>query len=273
LEDGTKVAQRAICRTDNGLTLGFVGPRWTAFQPRDVRDALQELVDQKILKLHTAGSLRNGGRMWAQCTVCDHDSRFQIAPNDSVCQYYSISQGLDGLLAIHQGFTHIREVCENTMMAVINASKAQIRVRHHRNVADTVREVLGCVDWESQELVGTIEKYRFLTKRGVSRKDLRNYMRIVLDAKPELDWDDLSTRSKNIVQKAELLFKNGIGNSNPAIQGTWWAAYNAATQYLSHERGRDADTRLDSLWFGTGRNTLKTALDTAVQMADVSSVA
>lgn len=272
VSDGREVTHRAVCRDDNNDILGIVGPRWEPMQPREVRDILQQLVDEELIKLHTAGSLRNGARMWAQCEIVGTESRFEIVPGDELRRFYLIAQGFDGLLGVHCGFTDIRTVCANTMRAAIHEGR-MVRIKHNRLVVDNVRELIGSIDWESQELRQTIEQYQFLASRGVNRSDLRQYVRIVLNVPEDKEWDELPTRTKNIVQDVERLFTDGKGNANKHVQGTWYAAYNGVTEYYSHHRGRSDDNRLDYLWFGSGRSTLDHALQTAVKMADLSSVA
>lgn len=274
MADGRLVNHRAVVRTDNRDVLGVVGPQWQPMQPRRICSILEQLVDEKIIRLHTAGTLRNGGRMWAQCEIVGHQSTFEIVPGDFLRRFYSIAQGLDGLLGVHAGFTDWRTVCANTLRASLEDARSRfVRIKHNRLVVDNVKDLIAAIDWESQELRLSIEKYKFLASKGVSRADLRKYVRLVLDVHLELDWDDLPTRSQNIVRSVEDLFEAGKGNDLPGARGTWWAGYNAVTEYLSHKRGRTADNRLDYNMFGAGRAVLEKALDVAVTMADVSAAA
>jgi hypothetical protein len=74
---------------------------------------------------------------------------------------------------------------------------------------------------------------------------------------------DVASRSFDNIA---LLFERGRGNDLPGVKGTLWAAYNAVTEFLAHERGKDNETRLDSMWFGGGASINQRALTTAVQM-------
>ena len=64
-----------------------------------------------------------------------------------------------------------------------------------------------------------------------------------------------------------VVFETGKGNDLPGVQGTVWAAYNAVTGYLGHERGRTDDGRLNSLWFGEGASLNRRALEAALVLA------
>lgn len=62
-------------------------------------------------------------------------------------------------------------------------------------------------------------------------------------------------------------FENGRGNDLPGVKGTWWAAYNAVTEYLTHDRRGSAESRLDSLGFGNSAKLSQVALQQAVKLA------
>lgn len=63
------------------------------------------------------------------------------------------------------------------------------------------------------------------------------------------------------------MFETGRGNNLPSIRGTYWASYNAVSEYLGYERGRSQQSRLDSLWFGDSANLNRHALEIALAMA------
>jgi hypothetical protein len=111
-----------------------------------------------------------------------------------------------------------------------------------------------------------MEQYRFLAKsKIVNHKDLVQYVIKVLDI--ELDENnEMPTRSKNRVKEVSDLAYIGVGSDLAA--GTWWSAYNAVTEFLSHKAGRNPDNRYTSLWFGQNANLNKRALDLATQVAN-----
>ena len=262
---GEEVKAQAAVRTSDDKVLGVVGPRWTPLQNRDAFKVFEPLIDSGDMRLHTAGSLRGGERVWVLCQLGLENT--EIVPNDEIAKFALLSNGHDGKLAVHFGFTPIRVVCANTE-AMARSSKASklIRIRHHRFVKNNVEKLRDIMNLADQEFEATAEQYRFLASKQINASDLHKYVKIVLDVQQQED-DDLSTRTKNIIGKVEEFFLIGKGNDMPGVNGTYWAAYNGVTEYLNYEKGRTNENRMDSLWFGQNGNLSQKALDTALALA------
>ncbi len=265
MENGEAVKAQASVRQSDGRVLGVVGPRWTPLQNKDAFKVFEPLVDSGDLKLHTAGSLRGGERVWVLCQLGLENT--EIVKNDEIAKFALLSNGHDGKLAVHFGFTPIRVVCANTeAMARGSQASKLIRVRHHRFVKNNVEKLRDIMNLANQEFETTAEQYRFLASRSINSSDLEKYVKIVLDVQGKED-DDISTRTKNIIGTIEELFVDGQGNDLPQVACTYWAAYNAVTEYLNYTKGRNAENRMDSLWFGQNGNLSHKALDTALALA------
>ena len=63
------------------------------------------------------------------------------------------------------------------------------------------------------------------------------------------------------------LAEAGRGNTLPSVRGTLWTAYNGVSEWLTYNRGRSEDNRLNSLWFGDSALTNRHALEVALDMA------
>ena len=59
----------------------------------------------------------------------------------------------------------------------------------------------------------------------------------------------------------ELFNGQALGATIPGVAGTRWAMLNAVTELVDHERGRSANTRIESAWFGTGAALKNRALE------------
>lgn len=262
LEDGTKLPAQASIRTSDNSVLGVVGPRWTPLQNADAFKVFEPLVQSGDMAWHTAGSLRDGQRIWVLCQLALDNS--EIVPGDEIAKFALLSNGHDGKLAVHFGFTPIRVVCANTE-ALARSCKASklIRVRHHRFVKDNVEKLRDIMNLANQEFEATCDEYRVLAGRAINSDDLDKYVKIVFGQHKKTD-SEIPTRSRNIMNRVVELFETGQGAKLEGVNGTWWGAYNAVTEYLNYEKGRTTQNRLDSLWFGQNgvqnRNALESAL-------------
>ena len=177
--DGEQVSHRAAYRTSDNRILGIVGKRWTPLQNREAFEIFEPLVDSGEMAIHTAGSLRNGERIWVLCQLNQNNS--EIVAGDEIAKFVLLSNGHDGKLAVHFGFTPIRVVCANTeaLARDCKASKL-IRVRHSRFVNQNVQSMRDVMNFANQEFEATAEQYRYLASRSINSDDLDKYIKIVL---------------------------------------------------------------------------------------------
>ena len=260
--EGTQVTHRAIYRTSDNSILGVVGPDYRPLQNVEAFNWFQPLLSTGEVELHTAGSLNNGRDIWVLGKI--NRKSMEIVPGDSIEKFVLLSNS-HGLRAVRVGFTPIRVVCQNTLSAAhSDAASKLIRCRHCSNVVrslDALREVMNIADSAFEE---TAEQYRALARKKISRSDLHTYVRQVLGFG---ETEELATRTQNTIAKIESFYENGRGNALEGVKGTLWAGYNAVTEYLSYERGRTVDTRLESLWFGDSARVNDRAMEIALALA------
>lgn len=267
LTEGTLVTHKATTRQiekDGELVkqvLGVVGPAYRPLQNADAFKWFQPFVDSKEVTLEAAGSLREGKRVWILAKVVGGTA--DILKNDPVEQYVLLAHAHDGTLAIRVGFTTIRVVCQNTLSAAVNDkdSSKLLRVRHTSRAITALDEVRKIMNLARTEFEATAEQFRFLAANGCDDATMRRYVREVFV--PGKGNDEES--SPRIVKAIEPLFEAGIGAEK--TRGTFWGAYNAVTQFLTHDRGKDKDARVDNQWFGDSAKLIDRAFSVALEMA------
>ncbi len=254
---------KTVRRVTDKKILGVVGNKYKILQNSQAFNWFKPFLDTKEAVLHTAGSLDEGRRVWILAKI--NRSPLVVAQGDEVEKYLLLSHSHDGSLSIRPGFTPIRVVCSNTL-AMAHADKASklLRVKHTEQAIPALETIRDTINLANLEFEATGEKYKLLANKGINSADLQKYIKLVLDI-PENE--KVSTRSKNIMSRIAELFENGRGNTLPSVKGTYWAAYNGVAEYLSYDRGRNTDTRLNSLWFADSANVNKNALDVALAMA------
>jgi phage/plasmid-like protein (TIGR03299 family) len=259
--DGQEAPAYAVVRGSDGKVLGAVGERYRPLQNREAFSWVQPFLEAGEAQLETAGSLAGGARVWVMARL--NRAPIEVAPGDEVVKYLLLSNSHDGSLAVRVGFTPVRVVCNNTL-ALSHASKDSqlIRLRHSSGVVQNLENVRSTIDAVNARFEATAEQYRRLASKDINQADLARYVTRVLDA-----GDQPGPRLKNIIQRVTELFEAGAGNGTLYVRGTYWSAYNAVTEWLTHERGRSADSRVNSLWYGDSACLNSRALLSALDMA------
>ena len=262
-DSNAPVAHRGVRRKSDGRILGVVGPRYTPLQNKDAFGWFQPFLDAKEARLETAGALRGGSRVWVLAKIARDP--IEVAKDDLVEKFLLLSHGHDGSLAVRVGFTPQRVVCQNTLSMAHNSDASKLlRLRHSKSLRSNLENVRQIVDAANAEFAATAEQYRLLARKDINQADLRKYVRRVL----KVDEQEIpSARLANQIERIIELAETGKGNDLPSVAGTWWTAWQAITDWVSHSRGRNQSTRLDSLWFGDGAAVNQAALQIAVEMA------
>lgn len=257
-------AWEVVRSTDQSVLADSVGARFTIVQNKDAFKWFKPWLESKEAAFHTAGALFDGARIWVLAKL--NRDPMEIAAGDIVEKYVLLSHSHDGTLAMRVGFTPIRVVCWNTLSMAHSADASKlIRLKHTKNIhtnLDNLRETMNLMNAEFE---ATAEQYRLLVNKHINQNDMKKYVKKVFGFDEN---DDISTRQKNIFERVYELMETGKGNNLPSVRGTYWSAYNGVSEYLSYENGRNADNRLNSLWFGQNSNMNKLALASAVEMAN-----
>jgi phage/plasmid-like protein (TIGR03299 family) len=293
--DAEPVDHKCSYRTSDGKLMGVVGPTWKPLQNSEAFSFFDPFLASSEACLETAGSLREGKRVWVLAALNRDPSVIVAGADDVVKKYVLLSNAHDGTLAVKVGFTPVRVVCANTLaMAHDSEASKLLRVRHTANVVgalDGVREAMNLAD---QTFETTADQYRMMARKGVHEADLKAYVNrvfapgrvaesaarkartgLVLAGAPvivegEFIDDDASELKSRIYPKVRELFEGSITCQLPGVRGTYWALYNATTEYLTHARGSDASKRLNENAFGSGAILNARALRVGVAMASAA---
>lgn len=265
VEGGLPVPDRAIVRDSDQTVLGVVGPDYVPLQNDRAFEFFNPFLDSGECKLETAGSLRQGKRIWILAKL--NRDPIKIAKNDTVEKFLLLSNSHEGYSSVRVGFTPVRVVCANTLaMAVSDKQSSLLRVRHQSTLHESLDKVQAIVNTANAAFEATAEQYKALADCAVVEKDVKKYVtQVFFDHK--IETERMKLRLEKMTETITRLFETGRGNDRPGVRGTMWALYNGATEFLSHEVGKDEDQRLNSLWFGTNLERNKRAFEVAMAMA------
>ena len=271
-------AQRAVVRADNRAILGVVGEGFAPLQNADAFAFFEPLVAEGLLSLETAGALREGRRVWIMARIPGDPA--EIVAGDTVDRYVLMCHGHDGSLALRAGFNPVRVVCQNTLSLALDSGDGMVCLRHTSGLPAGLARLRKVISEQIGIFNGTADAWRLLAARSCSDLDFAAYaLRLFALARGEGDdavrvIEPDATVGRRLLDDVRPLFEAGVGNDRKGVRGTWWAAYNAVTEWLTHHRGSTAGTlreqaerRFDSLHLGPGRRlgvrALMLALDAA----------
>jgi phage/plasmid-like protein (TIGR03299 family) len=265
---------KLIARSDTGFELAIVGPDYKVVQPADVMEFFRDLTEDEGWHIETAGLLRGGRKLWVMAGREAYQDT--VAPGDRVHGRVLLATSLDGSLKTTCAFVQERVVCQNTLdIALGERGKPRMEVSH-RSVFDAtaIKRKMG--------LIGSAwDRFMKITRKmaafEIAETEATEVLRKVFGApntgdKLDLSWlnsfgpdsgigadDEEDVRENRNVETALALWQGeGMGSDHPGSEGTAWGLLNAITELVDHRMGRTDDTRMDSAWFGRGKD-FKTA--------------
>lgn len=259
--------RKVLTRSDTGFALGIVGENYQTVQPREVLEFYRGLINDMGYKMETAGSLRDGRRVWA---LAKTGESFTLKGQDKVDGYILLATSYDGTMATVASRTSVRVVCQNTFSFAIGENGANADVKIHHGQAFVTDEVMADLGLTEDNAWGTFKENALqLTDRKVSKKEAVGYMLDLLYPNAEELGVDLASNAveKNIATMLNI-YENGVGQNTRSAAGTAWGLVNAVTRWTDHEkRAANNGNRLNNAWFGETKNTKTRAFDLAMKLA------
>jgi phage/plasmid-like protein (TIGR03299 family) len=245
-----------IVRSDTGAALGYVSGEgetqgYQIVQPRDVLDWFQRYiaVDDRF-QLDVAGSLDGGKRIWATAIYRDP---LQIAGEKHLARVF-MSTAFDASQATINQATMTRGVCQNTVRIVHADTRAQIKTRHSTrfDAAKVGKELSQLAQgFANYKAIGDAMAQVEMSAQQVS-EFFKTCLEIPFDAKP----DDISSRKFNQFKDLSKAYTTSVAEG--AARNTPWAALQAVTRYVDHDRSvqtgdmTESVARFRSAQFGSG---------------------
>ena len=254
---------KALSRSDNGKALSIMKESYHPLQNEDAFKFFNPFVDSGLASFETAGSLKEGKVIWILATL--NKAPIDVGGGDYVKKNLLLSNSHDGSLAVRVGFTPVRVVCNNTLTAAHGNSKSQlIRLKHSSRMMQSLDGVQSIVNAMDAKFEATAEQYKALAKKDISKNDLERFVDVIFETRIN-GTEREQSRAKKMRESITRLFENGAGQHLKSAKGTWWGAYNAVTEYLTHEANKEDESRLHSNWFGVNSKKNEEAFEFALK--------
>lgn len=231
------------------VVLGIVGKEYTPLQNSAAFDWFDPIADGAKAIYHTAGALGNGERVWILAKLPD---TIRVIGDDITEKYLLLSNSHDGNSSVQVKFTPIRVVCQNTLTMALSQGKS-IRVAHTPSLPERMaaaRDALGIINQRFEEIAAA---FKSMVEVNVNHERLAHYVDRVFPLPADKSDGRTVARVQNARNESARLFDSGRGNIAPKVRGTLWAAYNGVAEFVDYAiTHRNANRRLDAVWFGSG---------------------
>jgi len=259
--------KKAIVREDTDEVFAVMGSGYTPTQNRDAAGPMMDgVIALGEAVYETAGSLFNGRRIFLLAKL---PNEITINKDDVVQPYILLSNSHDGTTALRMQLTPIRVVCWNTLSAALRGTSKGFYAKHTRNIlsrAAEARDILGLADAYYQMFARQADQ---MLNTRLTVIEVQDYLQKVYQFKADKTYSDQDHRVVAAYETTLDLLAHPT-NTLGGMAGTAWAAWNAVTYYVDHERvvrgasdQRD-DRRLDASWFGSGADIRQRAYDLLV---------
>lgn len=251
-----------IYRNDTNAPLGVVSNRYNAHTPRDILDFMNTLMQKAGFTMEVAGCLRGGRRIWALANV---NKEYCLLDQDLIKGYLLLSTSFDGTTATNAQFTDIRVVCNNTIQAADNEiAPTRVTLTHGKSFDERhMHDRLGIM---VDGFWNIIERYKNLAAKDVNHKYVDQFLTNIFPKVPKQVVTESGVTTMYVDSRAykkvlDLFNGKGAGSDLATARGTRWGLLNAITEFIDHDRGHNADTRLNNAWFGNGTRLKQQALE------------
>lgn len=276
--DGMPLTQRAIVRSSPGLepsVLGVVSDSYTLISPRQ----FCELFDAKIgASIETLGAIRDGGILFVSTKMPSMDIK-----GDELIPYFLATNGMNGTNGVSLMVTHVRVVCQNTLMAAESGASETVRLRHDEKVTEQLEAWMAHLYASAEARAATLEaSYSQLAETKATKTSIKAVLNAAyplpkapaLDMPPSIaeqarrNYENLKARMVKQQETAEALFLGaGTGAELPAAAGTLWGLWNAVVEAEDYRNGGSADTLAESAVFGNRARNKQRAYAAALKAA------
>ena len=238
-------------RSDTKAPLSVVSARYKPVQPSQVLEFFNELAEFHGFKLHTAGTLFGGKRLWA---LAETGKYGEITKEDGVGGFLLLSTSCDKSLATTARFTSVRVVCNNTLSLAVKGKEAVSFTHLTAWDAEKMRDRIS----EQVETFGAfMEMSKHLQKQRLTNDAASNFLKQILFSPKELVERETAVGSAPLEKYRPYVkimdLYNGEAKGWSLAGNTKWGLLNAVTEYLDHHSpARSDDARLNNAWFGGG---------------------
>ena len=268
---------KAITRMDTGTVLSIQKESYSIVQNEQLIRIAEAMHEDATMDAVVV--LAEGRRVAFTAKV--NGAEGEVVKGDEINQYLVGCTSHDGTVSFQIMFSPIRVVCQNTLSAALGRAAAgnkakKFAIRHTTNANALISRLPQLIDMQRQQFTGGMEELKAMASKPCTATQFKQYCEQVfadqlVGMTNDKRGDATTARPKRIEDLdawdsvANKFAGEGIGFDIPGVQGTMWGAYQAVTEYFTHDAGRSknateaARKRLESLYWGSAAATITRA--------------
>jgi phage/plasmid-like protein (TIGR03299 family) len=250
---------RAVVRETDERVLGIVGSRYMPIQNYEAFEFMDSLVGEELMQYHTAGSFREGQRIWLLGQIGSE----YILPDDRVDQFLFLYNAHDGSASLRCMFANVRYASVTIYRTTRWHKRGDaVALRHTNSIAKKVQEARRVLGLARDEFEDCTSFQKALTKLEMPFKRFNAFLENLI---PDSDDEDASNaRAEKARDAIRVLYQMGDGAHIDGVKGSGWGAYCAVIGYVNYHRTKKEgsaaqEQRFETSLIGTGNDLVQRA--------------
>lgn len=279
--------KQANVRVDNYGCLGVVSDNYGIVQNKDAFSFVNLLCngnDSNTPIIRAAGTLNEGKRAFV---VADFPEEIKVNNNDNdrVRMNVIITNSHDGSNAVNVVISPVRVLCQNMLNFAIKGCVNKITFRHTSNVLqrmdllnkanqEMVYKTLNIYDVYKKSYEQSLEQ---LAKVKMTDKEIEKTLvkslftedvwKTYERANYNLNSEDLSTRSRNIIYGVFDAMESGVGQETLEGGNGLWVVNGLTTYYQNEQNWKDNNQKVNATLDGSVQKKLQATYDNIISLA------
>jgi len=245
-------SHKLLFRSDNNQPLGVVGSGYMPISNASAFAFMDVLCEKQGATWEYGAVIKGGKKIVLQARL---GNPFEVRPGDVCMEYVTLVNSHDGSTSLRAFFTPIRLFCMNQLAVALSSATSSINLRHTASIEFRIQDAFQVFALSGEYFAAFKQKAAYLSQKVCDTAMVNRFL-------DEVMKDTGSTKNENQRLEVVRLFEQGKGNG----KGSAWDLWNSVTEWVDHERGSNADKRLESAMFGQGSHLKQNAWETALAL-------
>lgn len=228
----TESVSKVVYHSVTGDPLGSIGAKAGIVSNAAKCDFAESLEERGVWSGLSYTPFRNGARVMIRGKAAANS--FELMPGHEIEHNLMLIDGYDGGISLMLADTAMNYACEN-MFATLSKQKSTQKLRHTGKISERFAALVQQIHQSVTEFEKTKHALQHLTRQKAQFSDLRE----MLDKFFPLPVGEATERKVANVQETRNRVAHAYEHAPGAVPGTRYGLYQAATYWLTHERGRN----------------------------------